>query len=116
MILRHLALLVLLLAANPLRVAAGEERLVAPYYPDAAWQHKNPSESGINPKLLKEAVDLAVAGETKAPRDLVLSHYETFGREPFGDLVGPIKNRGDPTGLIVHHGYIVVEWGDPLRV
>ena len=119
MILRHLALLVLLLAANPLRVVAQvtrDERPVAPYYPGATWQHKIPAEVGINPKLLKEAVDLAIAGETKAPRDLVLSHYETFGREPFSDVVGPIKDRGDPTGLIIHHGYIVVEWGDPLRV
>ena len=30
--------------------------------------------------------------------------------------IGPIKDRGDPTGLIIHHGYIVAEWGDPLRV
>src|ERR1700733_12920656 len=82
MILRHLALLVLFLACNPLRVAAQpakDEQPVAPYYPGASWQHKIPSEVGINPKLLKEAVDLAIAGETRAPRDLVLSHYETFG-------------------------------------
>ena len=47
MILRHLALLVLLLAANPLRVAAQvtrDERPVAPYYPGATWQHKIPAE------------------------------------------------------------------------
>jgi hypothetical protein len=94
MILRHLTLLLLLLAANPLRVAAqvtGDERPVAPYYPDATWQHKNPLEAGINPKLLKEAVDLAIAGETKAPHDLVLSHYETFGREPFRTSLDPSR-------------------------
>src|SRR4051812_43389634 len=55
-----------------------------------------------HPQLLKEAIDFAIAGETKAPRDLALNHYQTFGREPFGYAIGPIKERGDPTGLVVH--------------
>jgi CubicO group peptidase (beta-lactamase class C family) len=86
------------------------------YYPDATWQHRTPSESGVSPDLLKQAIDFAVAGETKAPRDLVMNHYQTFGREPFGYAIGPIRERGDPTGIIIHNGYIVAEWGDPLRV
>src|SRR6266404_5759302 len=86
------------------------------YYPDATWQHRTPSESGVSPDLLKEAIDFAVAGETKAPRDLVINHYQTFRREPFGYAIGPIRERGDPTGIIIHNGYIVAEWGDPLRV
>jgi len=88
----------------------------AVYYPDATWQHRTPSESGVSPDLLKEAIDFAIAGETKAPRDLVMNHYQNFGREPFGYAIGPIRERGDPTGIIIHKGYIVAEWGDPLRV
>src|SRR5882762_9814762 len=88
----------------------------AAYYPDATWQHRTPSESGVSPDLLKQAIDFAVAGETKAPRDLVMNHYQTFGREPFGYAIGPIRERGEPTGLIVRRGYIVAEWGEPLRV
>jgi CubicO group peptidase (beta-lactamase class C family) len=45
-----------------------------------------------------------------------MNHYQTFGREPFGYAIGPIRERGDPTGIIIHKGYIVAEWGDPLRV
>ncbi len=86
------------------------------YYPDAVWQHKTPAEAGISALLLKDAIDFAVASETKAPRDLKLNHYQTFGREPFGYAIGPIKDRGEPTGIIVHKGYIVAEWGEPLRV
>src|ERR1700675_2621288 len=86
------------------------------YYPDATWQHRTPSESGVSADLLKQAIDFAVAGETKAPRDLVMNHYQTFGREPFGYAIGPIRERGDPTGIIIRKGYIVAEWGDPLRV
>ena len=62
------------------------------------------------------AVAFAVTSETKAPRDLLLAHLQSFGREPFGDAVGPFKERGDPTGLIIRRGYIVAEWGDPARV
>jgi CubicO group peptidase (beta-lactamase class C family) len=93
-----------------------DANLATAYYPDASWQHRTPSEEGVRPDLLKQAIDFAVAGETKAPRDLVMNHYQTFGREPFGYAIGPIQERGDPTGIIIRNGYIVAEWGDPLRV
>lgn len=113
-------LLALALGVGPLVVAAqtnSPSGPVAPvYYPGPRWQSKAPAESGINPALLKEATDFAIAGETKVTRDLVMNHYQTFGREPFGYAIGPIKERGDPTGVIVHRGYIVAQWGDPNRV
>src|SRR5438552_15807846 len=87
-----------------------------PYYPGAAWLRKTPGEAGVNAQGLKDAVDYAVANETRNPRDLALNHYQTFGREPFGYAIGPIKDRGDLTGVVVHKGYIVAEWGEPLRV
>ncbi len=86
------------------------------YYPGAEWLHKTPAEAGISAARLKDAIDFAIAAETKAPRDLKLNHYQTFGREPFGYAIGPIKDRGEPTGIIVYKGYVVAEWGEPLRV
>src|SRR5438105_9717008 len=86
------------------------------YYPDANWQRKPPAEVGMDAARLKEAVDFAIASEGKTPRDLTQNDYQTFGREPHGEAIGPIKNRGDPTGVIVRRGYIVAEWGEPLRV
>jgi CubicO group peptidase (beta-lactamase class C family) len=65
---------------------------------------------------LQEATDFAVANESKAPRNLELAHYQTFGREPFGQAVGPFKERGEPTGVVVRGGYLVAEWGDTARV
>ena len=113
MVCRPISLLVLMLATLP---AAAQSGRPAPYYPDATWQHKAPSETGLDAARLKAAIDFAIAGETKNPRDLVMNHYQTFGREPFGYAIGPIKARGDETGLIIHHGYIVAEWGEPQRV
>lgn len=89
----------------------------APYYPEPGrWERRAPAELGLDAAALGRAVGHAIASEAPGPRDLVLNHYRTFGREPFGYLVGPVKDRGEPTGLIVHRGYIVAEWGEPARV
>jgi CubicO group peptidase (beta-lactamase class C family) len=114
MICQRLALLALVAALIPFQAAAQSKPRSAVYYPDTVWQRKTPAESGINPQLLKAAIDHATASETRNPRDLTLNHYQTFGREPFGYAIGPIKNRGDQTGVVIHKGYIVAEWGEPL--
>ena len=88
------------------------------YYPGAGdgWERRTPEQSGMDAARLQEAVAFAVASEAKAPRDLEQAHYQTFGREPFGEAVGPFKERGDPSGVVVRRGYIVAEWGDTSRV
>jgi hypothetical protein len=88
---------------------------INPYYPDKEWIHKQPEETGVDSQKLKEAIDFAISHETKSPRNLEQNHYQTFGREPFGDAIGPMKDRGAPTGVIIKNGYIIAEWGEPLR-
>lgn len=86
------------------------------YFPAAGnWQHQ-PVASSFNVSKLTEAVQYAKEHETKQPRNMELSQAMTFGKEPFGEGIGPFADRGEPTGVIVHHGYIVAEWGEPLRV
>ena len=87
------------------------------YYPTADnWEKRAPEQAKFDATKLKEAIDFAVQNESKAPRNLELAHYQTFGREPFGEAVGVFKERGDVTGIIIKNGYIVAEWGDPQRV
>jgi CubicO group peptidase (beta-lactamase class C family) len=72
---------------------------------------------GLDSSLLQEAIAWAQSHESKEPRDLKKAHYlGAFGREPFGYAVGPLKERGPQTGLIIKNGYIVAEWGEPGRV
>jgi CubicO group peptidase (beta-lactamase class C family) len=80
--------------------------------PDRAGEARSGRPSG----RLKEAVAFAVASETRAPRDLALEHVLSYAREPYDDPVGPFKERGPATGVIVRHGYVVAEWGQPARV
>ena len=74
----------------------------APYFPERLdWQHKKPEEVGMNPALVNEAVQLAIAAETPGPKDMALFLHNSFGKEPFNTLVGPVKDRG--AGERPHH-------------
>ncbi|MGY6558212.1 MAG: serine hydrolase domain-containing protein [Nitritalea sp.] len=88
------------------------------YYPPAGdWEKKSPESLGINASKLAEAVRFAQEKESTADPNLKIAHYESaFGREPFGYPIGPMKNRGEATGLVIYKGYVVAEWGDPHRV
>ena len=87
------------------------------YFPlSEIWETRTPEQAKFDAAKLKEAIDFAVANEAKAPRDMELSQSQTFGREPFGEIIGVTKPRGDMTGIIIKNGYIIAEWGEPDRV
>ncbi|GAA4384423.1 serine hydrolase [Hymenobacter koreensis] len=99
--------------------ASGQKKSPKNQYfpPPGTWEQRRPEQVGMNAALLQEAVQFAVANETKAPRDLRDAHYESaFGREPFGYPIGPMKERGTPSGLVIRNGYVVAQWGTPERV
>jgi CubicO group peptidase (beta-lactamase class C family) len=104
-------LLLHVLSAMPL---AGQQRYVPG--PGPAWERRAPEQVGLAPAAVREAVEVAMAAESTSPRDLLENHRRTFGREPHGEAVGPFRDRGDASGLILRNGYIVAEWGDADRV
>src|SRR5438094_10108799 len=88
-----------------------------PYFPPpGSWERRTLEQARIDPAKLKEAIDFAIASESKLPRNLELAHLQTFGREPYGEPVGPFKERGPVTGIVLRGGYLVAEWGEPSRV
>jgi hypothetical protein len=85
--------------------------------PAGVWERRAPEAVGFDAAKIQEAVAFAKASEVRNSRDLEDNHYQTFGRqEPFGHLIGPVKPRGDQTGIIIRNGYIIAEWGEPARV
>nr|WP_310586500.1 serine hydrolase [Runella sp.] len=95
---------------------AFSQKQPAPYFPPAhTWAEKTPAEMGLNPAKIQEAIAFAKAGESKNPRSMEQSHYQSFGKEPFGSAIGPFADRGDQTGIIIYKGYIVAKWGEPSR-
>ncbi len=110
-------LLLIAVAALALPQAAPAQA-PAVYFPGPgdAWERRAPEEVGLNPDRLREAVEFAISAESQAPRDLLQNHIGTFGQEPIGEAIGPFRERGDASGVILRNGYIVAEWGDPFRV
>jgi CubicO group peptidase (beta-lactamase class C family) len=99
---------------------AGSEAAAQTVYwpaPGDRWERREPAQLGMDGAKLQEAIRFAQESEnTASPRDLEQAHYQSFGREPFGDAVGPFKPRGPQSGVIIRNGYIVAEWGEPERV
>lgn len=111
---RHLTCLLVLISALGV---AQKKASPSPYYPDASqWQRKSPADAGMSNEKIQEAIAFAKEKESKNPRNLEVSHYQTYGREPFGDGIGPFAERGPATGMIIRNGYVIATWGEPERV
>jgi CubicO group peptidase (beta-lactamase class C family) len=110
---KTIALLVCVAAPSAL---LAQKKPVAPaaYVPPAgAWERRSPASVGLDSVKLAEAVAFAISKESRTPRDLEINHYNSFGREPLGDPIGPLPPRGGATGVILRKGYVVATWGDP---
>ncbi|MDP5231743.1 MAG: beta-lactamase family protein [Cellulophaga sp.] len=86
------------------------------YFPDAKWQVKTAAEMKLNKTLLDSAVSFAMANENKVERDLRIANLKAYAREPNYKMIGPMKERGGPAGVILKNGYIVAQWGAVDRV
>lgn len=88
------------------------------YFPEKGnnWEKKQPESMNLDVAKLNEAMAFAKENESTTPKNLEEAHYISFGREPFGDAVGPFSTRGPQTGVIVYKGYIIAEWGEPERI
>ena len=108
---------VLLVAQLVLLGAGTLHAQTAQYVPGArTWERRTPQQVGLDAAAVDSAVAFAIASESTSPRDLLAQHLRSFGREPHGEAVGPFRERGPASGLIIRRGYIVAEWGEPDRV
>ncbi|MFO7826069.1 MAG: serine hydrolase [Cyclobacterium sp.] len=87
-----------------------------PYFPGTDWQVKSAEEMEMNAALLDSAVKFALTHENKVERDLRIANLKSYAREPDYKILGPMKERGGPAGVILKNGYIVAQWGDIQRV
>lgn len=63
----------------------------------------------MDPALIAEAVKTAIAAEATTPKDGWQFQANSFSKEPFNSIIGPVKTRGGAAGLIVHKGAIVAD-------
>lgn len=93
-----------------------KSKLQQPYYPDSVWQQRMPAAVKMDALALDSAVAFALRNEVALDEDLRIAAYKSYAREPGYKILGPMKHRGKPAGLIIKNGYIVAQWGDPERV
>jgi hypothetical protein len=102
-----------------LRSARDSDDAPEAYFPGTGddWGRRLPAEVGMDSAALAAGVRFALENESPFGHDLrkyLEERLLTSG--PHGEIVGPMKERGDPNGLILRGGYIVAEWGDTERV
>ena len=71
------------------------------YFPDYGSGKKKPNQVGFNQKKLNKAIQYAIESESSGSRNLTEFIKATLTKEPHGEIIGPTKDRGDMTGLIV---------------
>ena len=91
------------------------------YYPGSGddWERRTPEEVGIDSGLLQQAIDYSNDPAHEGyPPDLGKHLAATTGAKQYDDgvILGPTKERGAITGIVLRHGYLVKEWGEPERV
>lgn len=82
------------------------------YFPEPGdWLQRGPSEAGFNPTKLDEALHYAAQSEIEWPKDLrrILGRID---RPPYNKVLGPTKERGPATGLVIKDGHRIEDWGD----
>lgn len=107
--------ILLLVAICNVGISFAQKKITTPkqYFPSASqWDTKSAREVGIDSLLLEEAIQFAIANETKVPKDQELAQIVNFYKEPFSDAVGPFATRKSSSGLIIRKGYIIGSWGD----
>ncbi len=76
-----------------------------------------PEAEGFDAARLDAAVRFARERETPWSRDLaavIAGSY--FEPPPWNEIIGPVRPRGAPNGLITRHGRLVARWGDTRQV
>jgi CubicO group peptidase (beta-lactamase class C family) len=88
------------------------------YVPGEEWEARSPAAVGLAPDGLAAAVEHHRAHESRWPRDFITASGRYIGVEDepaTSRVLGPVRPRGGPNGVVVRHGYLVAEWGDTAR-
>jgi len=115
----QVAVLAVLLSLIPV-LASPELEAQGSYFPGygSDWERRAPQEVGLDPAMIGEAVSFSLANETSIPKqpELAIQQWRAGNEDTHREIIGPVRDHGDVSGVIVKDGYIVAEWGDVDRV
>ena len=88
------------------------------YFPPAGHVWQTASDAPVDQIRLAAAVDFAKQHDSPMNRDirqaLEAGHFSE--PPPINEIIGPVKPRQEPSGMILHKGQIIAKWGDIDRV
>jgi CubicO group peptidase (beta-lactamase class C family) len=87
--------------------------------PPGKWDARPPAALGLRAEALAAAIAYHRSHESRWPRDFIAASGRYVGvadEAADSEVLGPIRPREDPNGLVLHRGYVVAEWGDTERV
>ena len=85
------------------------------------WESIEPQDAGFDPAKLAEIAAFHVANESEWPRSRYHPNGEYVGtayiqeKPPFNEVIGPVRERDAPAGMLLKGGRIVSQWGDVAR-
>lgn len=82
----------------------------------AVLQPAAAEDAGVDPVALERAISLAIADEPPLPRDMRAWLTLTLADEPWPHVMGDVRERGGPSGVVIVGGHEIATWGDPDRV
>jgi CubicO group peptidase (beta-lactamase class C family) len=88
------------------------------YVPGDEWEARAPAALGLSPYGLAAAAAYHRAHESGWPRDFITASGRYIGVEDepaTSEVLGPVRPRGGPNGIVIRDGYLVAEWGDTAR-
>lgn len=89
------------------------------YVPSAAtWEARAPATLGLGSEALIAAIEYHRAHESDWPRDFITASGRYIGvadEPPDSAVLGPVRPRGGPSGIVLRGGHVAAEWGDTAR-
>src|SRR5688572_14078852 len=87
--------------ASPAAAPAASPAAPALYFPEPGdrWQRRRAADVGMDSAALAAAVAHARASEIGWLRDMAVQVTRNFPNEPYPDIIGPVRDRGEQNGI-----------------
>jgi CubicO group peptidase (beta-lactamase class C family) len=88
------------------------------HVPGPEWEARAPTSLGLSADALAAAAHYHRKHESAWPRDFITAsgRYIGVADEPeTSEVLGGVRPRGEPNGMVIRDGFVAAEWGDTRR-
>lgn len=85
-------------------------------WPGPRWKMAEAAGDGVDLQAVRAAVQRHQQRATPGVADMRSYLGEIVQDEPFPHVLGPLKDARGPSGMCVHAGRLIAQWGDPAAI